>query len=134
MNGYTENLADFGYMEQDKAKDIFEAWKLNGLPRDFDNDGVKLAFNMNSGNVFLTNAEYQVSMCGDNEELYSFLKRNKYEYHLAGIGDLKYLTPDCGDEEQVNKKFQERINGFVSSPSFQPIYQKENLYVVFKIV
>jgi hypothetical protein len=70
----------------------------------------------------------------NNEELYSFLKRNKYEYLLAGIGDLKYLTPDCGDEEQVNKKFQERINGFVSSPSFQPIYQKENLYVVFKIV
>ena len=37
MNGYTEKLEDFGYREQDEAKDIFEAWKKNGLPKDFEN-------------------------------------------------------------------------------------------------
>jgi len=46
MNYYTEKLEDFGYREQDMAKDLFEAWKLNGLPSDFNNDGVKVAMNM----------------------------------------------------------------------------------------
>ena len=32
---YTEDLADFGYREQREAQDLFEAWKLNGLPIDF---------------------------------------------------------------------------------------------------
>ena len=73
---YTEDLADFGYREQDIAKDIFEAWKKNGLPEDFENDGVKIAFNRNSGYVFLTNSEYQVAMLEEDKEnnlsLYSF--------------------------------------------------------------
>ena len=73
---YTEDLADFGYREQREAQDLFEAWKSNGLPVDFENNGVRIAFNMNSGYVFLTNSEYQVAMCETNEqdqlELYSF--------------------------------------------------------------
>ena len=73
---YTEDLADFGYREQRAAQDLFEAWKSNGLPVDFENNGVRIAFNMNSGYVFLTNSEYQVAMCETNEqdqlELYSF--------------------------------------------------------------
>ena len=72
MNGYTEKLEDFGYREQDEAKDLLEAWKLNGLPEDFENDGVRLAFNTYSGYVFLTNNECQVCMCDDNKKLYSF--------------------------------------------------------------
>ena len=32
MDMYTENLADFGYREQDIAQDIFIAWKKSGLP------------------------------------------------------------------------------------------------------
>ena len=100
MNGYTENLADFGYREQDEAKDIFEAWKLNGLPKDFDNNGVKLAFNMNSGYVFLTNAEYQVAMCGDNKELYSFYT-SPYEGHEGSFEDL------LDEYENMNKEDQE---------------------------
>lgn len=73
---YTEKLEDFGYREQDIAKDLFTAWKKNGLPKDFENDGVKIAFNSNSGNVFLTNSEYQVAMVKEDKEnnlfLYSF--------------------------------------------------------------
>ena len=99
MNGYTENLADFGYREQDEAKDIFEAWKLNGLPKDFDNDGVKLAFNMNSGYVFLTNAEYQVAMCGDNKELYSFYTLNFLKYDSVLLLLQKFLI----EHDSLNK-------------------------------
>lgn len=59
---YTEKLEDFGHIELDEAKDLFTAWKYNGLPEDFENDGVKIAFNSNSGYVFLTNSAYQVAM------------------------------------------------------------------------
>ncbi|MBT3814203.1 hypothetical protein HOE37_01805 [Candidatus Woesearchaeota archaeon] len=111
-----------------KGTSVFTYSDRNHLMAGFD------AFSCTWCEDIIENTRDQCIMGLNNEELYSFLKRNKYEYLLAGIGDLKYLTPDCGDEEQVNKKFQERINGFVSSPSFQPIYQKENLYVVFKIV
>ena len=73
---YTEDLADFGYREQRAAQDLFEAWKSNGLPVDFWDNGVKIGFNMNSGYVFLTNSDYQVAMCTKNEhgklELYTF--------------------------------------------------------------
>ena len=80
---YTEDFADFGYREQEEAKNLFQAWRESGLPIDFENNGVKIAFNMNSGYVFLTNSEYQVAMCETNEhnklELYSFYS-SPYEY------------------------------------------------------
>ena len=50
-----KTFADFGYREQKEAQDLFEAWKL-GLPVDFENNGVRVAFNMNSGYVFLNNS------------------------------------------------------------------------------
>ena len=39
---YTEDLADFGYREQEEAKNLFQAWRESGLPVDFWNNGVKL--------------------------------------------------------------------------------------------
>ena len=56
----TENLDDFGYREIDEAIDILTAIKEHGLPRDFGGDNVRLAFNQDSGNVFLVNDEYEV--------------------------------------------------------------------------
>jgi hypothetical protein len=98
MNGYTENLADFGYREQDEAKEIFAAWKKNGLPQDFENDGVRLAFNMNSGYVFLTNNEYQVAMC-DGDALYSFYT-SPYEGIEGSFEDLLDEYKDMHEEDK----------------------------------
>lgn len=98
MNGYTENLADFGYREQDEAKEIFSAWKKNGLPQDFENDGVRLAFNMNSGYVFLTNNEYQVAM-SDGDELYSFYT-SPYEAREGSFEDLLEEYEDMHEEDK----------------------------------
>jgi len=110
MNGYTENLADFGYIEQDEAKDIFEAWKLNGLPKDFENDGVRLAFNMNSGYVFLTNNECQVAMCGDDKKLYSFYT-SPYQGIEGSFEDLidEYENMHPEDQEWL-RNIAENIN------------------------
>ncbi len=66
-DAYTEDLADFGYREFDLAADLFAAYKNGGFPDDFDDDGVKLAFNKRSGYVFFTNSEYQVCMDVDGK-------------------------------------------------------------------
>ena len=100
---YTEDLADFGYREQDIAKDIFEAWKKNGLPEDFENEGVKLGFNRNSGYVFLTNSEYQVAMVEEDKEnnlsLYSFYT-SPYEGVEGSFEDILDQFEDLHPEDQ----------------------------------
>ena len=72
---YTENLSDILAFarEREKVRDIFNAWGNHGLPVDFDDDGVKIAFNRDSGYVFLVNSDYQCCMVnGDRlESFYS---------------------------------------------------------------
>ena len=100
---YTEDLADFGYREQEEAKDLFQAWRESGLPIDFENNGVKIAFNMNSGYVFLTNSEYQVAMCvqGKNNklELQSFYS-SPYERREGFFDELLEEYKDMHWEDQ----------------------------------
>ena len=86
MSENTRNLADFGYRELEELRDILTAWIDNGLPDDFDDDGVVPEFNPNSGNVFLTNDEYQVAMLnGDVLESWYWLS---YEGHEGFLDDL----------------------------------------------
>ena len=100
---YTEDLADFGFREQEEAKDLFQAWRESGLPIDFENNGVKLAFNMNSGYVFLTNSEYQVAMCETNDngklELFSFYS-SPYEGKEGSFDELLEEYKDMHPEDQ----------------------------------
>ena len=100
---YTEDLADFGFREQEEAKDLFQAWRESGLPIDFENNGVKIAFNMNSGYVFLTNSEYQVAMCvqGKNNklELQSFYS-SPYERREGFFDELLEEYKDMHWEDQ----------------------------------
>ena len=100
---YTEDLADFGFREQEEAKDLFQAWRESGLPIDFENNGVKIAFNMNSGYVFLTNSEYQVAMCTTNEqdqlELYSFYS-SPYEGKEGSFNELLEEYKEMHPEDQ----------------------------------
>jgi hypothetical protein len=58
----TTDLADFGMREIKMARDLLDAWLYNGLPDDFDFDKVTVMLNPASGNVFLTNAEFQVAV------------------------------------------------------------------------
>jgi len=72
---YTEDLSDIlaNAREREEVRDILNAWGNHGLPDDFYNDGVKIGFNRNSGNVFLVNSDYQCCMVkGDRlESFYS---------------------------------------------------------------
>lgn len=118
---YTENLADFGAREREIAGRTL----LAALPDNFGNSGVKLAFNKNSGNVFLVNDDYQVAMLNDDvlgifhstpySGLEGFLSDLMAENNPADINseDAEYIW-DAAQSENcelpanwVNHKFSE---------------------------
>ena len=109
----TTDLKDFGYREREMAKNLLDMWNKQNLPRDFFDDEVEIMMNMNSGNVFLTNSDYQVAMINDdNNELESFytspyegregffddLKKEYDEMHPEDKGWFKALADDKGIE------------------------------------
>ena len=67
----TTNLSDFGYRELKMLEELLRAIREQGLPEDFYNNEVHPMMNLNSGNVFLTNSEYQVAMM-NGDKLESF--------------------------------------------------------------
>tara|TARA_R110002153_G_scaffold203824_1_gene356713 strand:- start:6218 stop:6571 length:354 start_codon:yes stop_codon:yes gene_type:complete len=82
----TTDLGDFGMREIRMARDLLDAWVLNGLPDDFENDEVTVAFNRMSGYVFLTNAEFQVAVI-DDRYLVSFYS-SPWEGHEGTLAEL----------------------------------------------
>jgi hypothetical protein len=56
------NLEGFGFRELDIASKLMAKVSEYGYPRDFSDSGISLAFNTNTGYVFLTNDDYQVLM------------------------------------------------------------------------
>lgn len=76
----TTDLSKFGSRERLMVEELLKAWREQGLPDDFNDDEVVPMMNANSGNVFLTNADYQVAMM-NGDDLESF-----------------YTCPECGHE------------------------------------
>lgn len=95
---YTEDLADFGFRELKEAGKLLTAIS-NGLPDDFDDQGIKIGFNLNSGYVFLTNENYDVAMVDDKGELYSFYS-TPYEGVEGSLEDLIEGYDDLCVEDQ----------------------------------
>ena len=95
---YTEDFSEFGYRELDEAGKLLSAIK-NGLPSDFDDEGIKVGFNKNSGFVFLTNSEYQVAMVDDKGKLFSFYT-TPYEGHEGCLEELLEEYDDMHPEDQ----------------------------------
>lgn len=76
----TTDLNKFGQRELKMLELLLREWRLKGLPKDFDIDEVRGMFNMHSGEVFLTNSNFQVAM-KNGDKLESF-----------------YSCPHCGEE------------------------------------
>jgi len=76
----TSDFTKFGSRERAMAAELLTASAEQGFPEDFEDDGVKIMMNMNSGYVFLTNSDFQVAMMND-DKLESF-----------------YSCPECGNE------------------------------------
>lgn len=51
----------------EEAADILNAYANTGVPEDFYDDGVQIAYNEGSGCVFLTNEDYQVAVLESNK-------------------------------------------------------------------
>jgi len=76
----TTDLTKFGRREREMAGELLRAWNEDGLPEGFEDDGVEIMMNLNSGHVFLTNSEYQVAM-------------------MNGTAlEMFYTDPDTGEE------------------------------------
>lgn len=109
QEAYTENLADFGARERAEAAKLL----ASPLPEGFNDDGVKLAFNRNSGYVFLVNSDYQCAMLnGDSLELFHSTPYDGHEGFLTDLlaeyspddlnaDDVEYLL-NAADVEGVN--------------------------------
>ncbi len=108
---YTENLGDFGYRERRMMEEILHRWNRGGLPTSFYHGGVKFAMNSSSGNVFLTNEDYQVCMLnGDELDMWyscphdgreGFLEDLLLEYAEMCREDQEYLGSIADNEEKM---------------------------------
>lgn len=105
----TTNLADFGFREIKMARDLLDAWIASGLPSDFSDAGVTIMMNSNSGNVFLTNEEFEVAMESEGK-LYSFYN-SPYEGKEGSFEDLlaEYADMHAEDQEWF-KELAERLS------------------------
>lgn len=92
---YTEDLADFGARERAMAAELL----AQRLPDGFSDDGVKLAFNRNSGFVFLVNSDYQCAMM-NGDELQIF-HSTPYAGHEGFLSDLldEYKPDDLNSDD-----------------------------------
>ena len=92
---YTENLADFGIRERRIAAELL----AQPLPSGFEDSGVKLAMNRNSGFVFLVNDDYQCAMMnGDTLEIFYTMPYDGHEGFLADLLD-EYSPDDLNGDD-----------------------------------
>lgn len=99
----TTDLSDFGYRGLEKLDELLLAMRTQGLPSDFNDDEVVPMFNLKSGNVFLTNSDYQVAMLDSNGELKSFYWLSYY----GSEGFLDELLEMYDNEEILEEDFEE---------------------------
>ncbi len=67
MNITTTDLSDFNEANLKDLEKLLKAHREQGLPEDFNKHGVHVMMNKHSGNVFLTNSEFQVAMLNGND-------------------------------------------------------------------
>lgn len=98
----TTDLAKFGYREIEILSEILNSWVDKGLPEDFNQEGVHAMFNMSSGNVFLTNEDYQVAVLnGDRLESFYSCPECGFEGFLGDFEDgvaLGYGAKECCEQ------------------------------------
>jgi hypothetical protein len=94
----TTDLSEFGFREIKMVSELLNAWINHGLPRDFESDEVVPMMNTSSGNVFLTNSEYQVAML-NGDKLESFYS-SPYEGKEGFFEELLEEYSDMHREDQ----------------------------------
>lgn len=110
----TTNLSDFGTYELEQAEELLEAMRKEGLPDEFYDDGTHIMMNQSSGNVFLTNSEYQVAMLTDSGALEMWYN-SPYEGIEGFLEDLldSYETMGEEDREWFKELYLEKGDGIL---------------------
>jgi hypothetical protein len=108
-NTTTTDLSDFGSRERKMLVDLLIAWREQGLPDDFDATDVVPMMNKNSGNVFLTNGEFQCAMMnGSDLESWYYCGNCGHE----GFKEDCQLTDDgcneCKEKEGINESISKK--------------------------
>lgn len=94
----TTDLNDFGTRELEMLRDILNAMLKDGIPEDFEGKNIVPMLNLNSGNVFLTNDEFQVCMMnGDKLESWYNCPECGYEGFMEDMEAVEagYGAKDC---------------------------------------
>ena len=99
----TSDLSKFGFRELDMAGDLLKAYANDKYENDGDreilNEGLKIMFNLNSGEVFLTDDEYSVLILNDKGKLEAWL--NCFNCGAEGFKSDKELEFIDGDRKSV---------------------------------
>lgn len=104
METTTTDLSKFGMREIIEANKLLTAWINSDLPSDFEDNEVTIMMNKNSGNVFLTNSEYQVAMESDGK-LYSF-----YTTPYNGLeGSYEDLMAEYDNMHPEDKEYMDEL-------------------------
>lgn len=93
----TTDLSKFGFRELRMARDLLTGL-LDKNDTRFLDGGIQLAFNTHSGNVFLTDDEYNVAML--NGDVLEDWFTTPYEGHEGFLADLKDEYKDMHPEDQ----------------------------------
>lgn len=104
MTVYENDLSVFGHLELTEVSNIFIAYKegrITKLANDyFDFSTIKICFNDNSGNVFLSDSEYNTIMLSD------------------GILDLWIYTPYYGFEGSLNELVLDKLDDILDKENY----------------
>jgi len=90
----TTDLSQFGNRQRKMAEKLLKAWREQGLPEDFYDNEVSIMMNTSSGNVFLTNEDFEVAMMSED------LLESFYNCPICGHeGFLKDMDHNPDDKE-----------------------------------
>lgn len=107
-------MEHFGIREIEMAADLMKAYANGEAPTNFYDDGVTVEFNPYSGNVFLTNSDYQVLMLDDNGNLYEW-----YFLSYAGNeGDAQTLY-SCFQEDGIDENDYDQLAEILESEGME---------------
>lgn len=108
-NTTTTDLSRFGFREIKMLSEILNVWVESGLPDDFTNDEVAPMMNMSSGNVFLTNSEFEVVMM-NGDKLEPFYT-SPYDGHEGFFEDLLSEYDNMNSEDKEWFRNIAEVNG-----------------------
>jgi len=97
MSDVTKDLTQFGYRELGMAGDLLKAIKTDKDKTEYLYNGVELQFNPNSGNVFLSDEDYNVAMM-NGDDLEDF-----FSCPICGHEGFKEEMPHNEDSEECQE-------------------------------